>query len=94
MLTSFSPASTSCSLIAYVHPPTVAGVALDVTGCWLMQLFHHVKFGGFLHLPQEHGEGDTSKTPITPRAPFATTTCSDRMGQKIQDSGWSRVIDC
>jgi hypothetical protein len=38
----------------------VAGVALDVTGRPLVQLFHHIKFGGFLHFPEEYVESNTT----------------------------------
>jgi hypothetical protein len=87
--TSLSPTGTSRSLIASVRSQTVAGIALDITGWWVVLLFHHIKFGGFLYLPLECRESDTSHTPITPRASPATT--GNQKEQQIQDSSWSRV---
>jgi hypothetical protein len=66
--TSCSPIDTSRSLIASVRSPTLAGVALDVIGWRVVQIFHHIKFEGFIRLLLESGESNTSRTPITPRA--------------------------
>jgi hypothetical protein len=75
---------TSHSLITAVYSPTVTGFALDVIGHWVMQLFHHVKFGGFLLLQMECGENDTRSTPVT-------LNPIQRIEQQIQDSGWPRT---
>jgi hypothetical protein len=56
---------TSHSLITAVYSSTVTGFALDEIGHWVMQLFYHVKFGGFLLLQMECGESDTRRTPVT-----------------------------
>jgi hypothetical protein len=82
-------ADTSCSLIAIVCSPTPAGVAPDVIGWRVVQIFHHVKFEGFLSLLLECGESNTRHTPITPRA--TPTYAGSRIEQQIQDSGWPRV---
>jgi hypothetical protein len=40
----------------------LAGIALDVTGWPVVQIFHHIKFAGFLLLLLEIGQSDTSHT--------------------------------
>jgi hypothetical protein len=87
--TSRSPIDTSRSLIASVRSPSLAGVALDVIGWRVVQIFHHIKFEGFLHLLLDCGESNTSRTPITPRA--TPTDVGNQIEQQIQDSGWRRA---
>jgi hypothetical protein len=82
-------ADTSRSLIAFVRTPTLAGVALGVIGWRVVQIFHHIKFTGFLLLLLETGQSDTSHTPISPRA--TPSASGNSVEQQIQDSGWSRV---
>ncbi len=60
-----SQVDTSRSLIVSLLAPTVSGVALDVIGWRIVQLFHHVKFGGFLHIPLKCRERDTSRITLT-----------------------------
>jgi hypothetical protein len=86
---SHSPIDTSRSLIASVCPPTLAGVALDVIGWLVVQIFHHIKFEGFLRLLLECGESNTSRTPKTPGA--TPTNAGKWIEQQIQDSGWPRA---
>ncbi len=54
-------------IISTCQSATVTGVALDVTGRWLLQLFYHVNMGGFLPAPLQCGQCDISYYPITPR---------------------------
>ncbi len=54
-----------------------------------MQIFHHIKFAGFLLSLLECGQSDSCRTPITPRATPSDT--GNRIEQQIRDSGWLRV---
>jgi hypothetical protein len=52
---------TTSHIVISTCPVAVAlGVALDVTGRRLVQLFHHANTRGFLLLPSESGKGDTN----------------------------------
>jgi hypothetical protein len=57
----------------HLQSPAVAGVALDVQGRWLLELFHHTNIGRFLLRPLDRGQRDTSRLPITPGASPAPT---------------------
>jgi hypothetical protein len=81
-------ADTSRSLIAIVCSPTPAGVAPDVIGWRVVQIFQ-IKFEGFLCFLLECGESNTRRTPITPRA--SPTDAGNRIEQQVQDSCWPRV---
>jgi hypothetical protein len=62
----------SINLIASVRSTKVAEVAIDVIGRLVMQIFHDVIFGRFLHLPNA-ARATLCRTPITPKAFPATT---------------------
>jgi hypothetical protein len=63
----------------------VVGVALDVTGRQLEQLFYHTNACGFLLLHLESGECDISCLPLTTRASPATSR--NREEHRIQPIG-------
>jgi hypothetical protein len=84
--TSCSPIGTSLSPVDIHWSPIVSGVALDVEGWWILQLFSHTDIGGFLHSPLEARKCSTSRTPITPRATPADTA-GDQKEQYLQRIG-------
>jgi hypothetical protein len=63
---------TSCIPTHTYQSPTVTGVALDVIGRCLVQLFHQTKIGRFLLSTLESDKRDTSRLPFISRASPAT----------------------
>jgi hypothetical protein len=74
--TSRSPIEATCSPISSVLSSIVVGVAPYVTGWQVVQLFHHVDIGGFLHLPLECRKRAPCCTPVIPRATTHMATYS------------------
>ncbi len=69
--------------------PIGAEVAQDRTRWWVVQLFQYINIGGFLHLPLESGECNTSRTEIIPGATHkATGDWTDHHIQLIERCGW------
>jgi hypothetical protein len=54
----------SCIPTHTYQSPTVTGVALDIIGICLVQLFHHTKIGRFLLWTLESDKRDTSRLPF------------------------------
>jgi hypothetical protein len=79
-------------LLNFTHwSPTGAGVALDVTGRWFVQLFIK-NTGGLLLWTLESGKCDTSHVPIISRASPATTGNQEQQQPKRNEERLKNII--